>query len=851
MLIMCIPVSAGLETATPFYPLANTPFNAQDFKDPNSDDILGLTLLHDDIANMTTILFVNDSLYIGLKGTPVIQVSSDAGETFSVWHNFCDEGEPVDGWISVMYYSDYWDRWFVVPYSAMVQPTYVYMSADDGETWTQVDRVWKDNQIWRTGLTGSTDGDLYYGTYGSSAGLPDEYYVKINRSTDGGTTWMVDASFIGYHIHAMGEGHDGNMYAGWGDPGAGPDTGGTVVRDSSTGIWSNSTNELIMDARPISIIKTPTTTIFGSDNLSSSNCVVYDGTNSFGPIARGPITYTYFSDLVYVDGVVYAAIHTYRDTAVPKVFGGGLYASYDDGASWYFIYKYQNSDNATSEIFARIVGEDDYPYLFIANAWEGAWGNKLWRITNIKTEGIVELANSPKTPPLVETTYSDSVFLANSNYSIALSRNGIRNPSVEVKAYSLTNFGANGDMSGALSSFWYYDGVTNQTYDYGHFTTGTRSLSINTTGGYWQWRQFPSTSDDTIIISFDAKKNSTSDYFKFKTLLSYNTGVVNAKQEKVPYYYLDDDWQTYTYIANGTSNTGIASAYFTLYGENGVDQRGNFDNFRIFAIPGLNRGNFMPVEDFTRDVAKDTRNVSVSVDGTTVDYGSGPFGHWETIGYINLTGDYYNHIPVSVSCDGLVFLNISGERISYGNDMITIVDDNDFELMSAAVGAYYRLYDVPDLYYGVQNRIVGGDVELRKDAAWATATYTGMSVIISTGILDVDFIVWNPGETHDGSVRVSWVATASSSAVTSTYTIRGLRSDVGYKVFLDGDEIARQRTGYSSLAFTSALDGDFEVKVWDPFTILDNTSALLFPIALVIGIGAILMAMVRRGRGRG
>ena len=92
--------------------------------------------------------------------------------------------------------------------------------------------------------------------------------------------------------------------------------------------------------------------------------------------------------------------------------------------------------------------------------------------------------------------------------------------------------------------------------------------------------------------------------------------------------------------------------------------------------------------------------------------------------------------------------------------------------------------------------------------------------------------------------HASWIIKTDGAA---TYTLRGLSYSVGYKVYLDGEEVSRHRTG-GLVSFYVDGGGLFEVEVWDPYGNFGNYASMMMAMGLVIGIGAIFYSMVNSRR---
>ena len=122
---------------------------------------------------------------------------------------------------------------------------------------------------------------------------------------------------------------------------------------------------------------------------------------------------------------------------------------------------------------------------------------------------------------------------------------------------------------------------------------------------------------------------------------------------------------------------------------------------------------------------------------------------------------------------------------------------------------------------------------------------------ISDSVMNITISTLSQDAVKTGRTAMAWSVDSVDVNASISFGVYGLRCDVGYKVYQDGEEVWRQHSGPSSVIFTVTGNSEFEVVVWDPFAIMDDTAALIFPIGICIGIGAILMALVKRGGGRG
>ena len=120
--------------------------------------------------------------------------------------------------------------------------------------------------------------------------------------------------------------------------------------------------------------------------------------------------------------------------------------------------------------------------------------------------------------------------------------------------------------------------------------------------------------------------------------------------------------------------------------------------------------------------------------------------------------------------------------------------------------------------------------------------------VVSDGETAFSFVEWDPATYRTGSVMLSLILSGDDLSV----SVSGLRQDVGYKVLSDGDEILRQHQGVSgTVSFTVSGYSELNVVVWDPYALWDTMASLMLPIGMCVGIAAILMALLRRGAGRG
>ena len=207
--------------------------------------------------------------------------------------------------------------------------------------------------------------------------------------------------------------------------------------------------------------------------------------------------------------------------------------------------------------------------------------------------------------------------------------------------------------------------------------------------------------------------------------------------------------------------------------------------------------------------------------------------------------EFYNlEIPSNsralVGCDLTIRNRLVVGGVLYGPDA-TILVQSEHPIPIAINGSWYGDIEIDSAMphatvYG-PIAMTGGSINTNAPTMYLNTTVGSFSVSPST---EVTFQItkWN-------SRNVEWIVTESSSTI---YSIASLDWSVGYKVYLDGKEIYRQHSGYSIVSFTVSGIGEFEVSVWDPYAIWDDTASLLMPIALCVGIAAIFMALMRRGQ---
>jgi len=149
------------------------------------------------------------------------------------------------------------------------------------------------------------------------------------------------------------------------------------------------------------------------------------------------------------------------------------------------------------------------------------------------------------------------------------------------------------------------------------------------------------------------------------------------------------------------------------------------------------------------------------------------------------------------------------------------------------------------VFPGTQNNVVSS-------AGFSVGKYvggnhkSGLRVSPNIGTVNISMSSWNPS----AETVASWNCVASGGAV--TFTLSGLESGVGYKVYVDGHEIMRQHDGLTTLTFT--YDGPwsshtFEVKVWDPYQSWEDIAQIMWFIGIIFGMSAILIQIGRRARG--
>ena len=771
-----------------------------------------------------------DGVLYAATNVSTLYKSTDYGVTWTLVMDFVATYGTASG-LMTLKYSEVWDIWLCSVYGLGFDTNYLWRSTDL-ITWTPVETIIHLARPWDFYET--EDGVLYHGTYGSSFTGTPTGYMPVRVSSDGGVTWTNETSILCYHIHSVGVGHDGTKYAAYGDPGAGPDTMG-VYEKKVGGAWANTTTPLLMDSLFTSFVATEDTTIFGSDYDDGVSLIVYDGQN-YTPIRRpgagaGANGYYTFS-MEYIDGVVYAIGHHAYPLVPSSVYE--VLASPDGGYNWYQVFYSQTDDLLCME---RIEGESGQPYIFM---YAGYSTNTLYRFANIKQNGIYELMNgelASSAPITIESTYSTSAFIANGEYEFAFGRNGIRNPTVTLTAKSLTNLAQYNSFEGSWSSWEFFPTDLSHEFDSVNYTYGTQSVKLNMTNDnsgatIFRYRCWPTgigSEGATYLTAFDARKSEDAPTGVISSVSGQAVGTGDTRFSTM--VNLTTDWRTYSCVGTHV-NSGCTYIYTVFYCFNSVNYSWNLDNIRQFLIPGNQKGVFNCVENFTYDVAKTTRNVSAIINGLPYSYGSAAWDDDEIIATINLTGDFYGVIPVSVSCDGLVDVSISGARLSYGHNLIQNKLADGFELLGGAYPAsYLQLNDETYLYSGVENWVSSTSNRLRSPTPNAIAIRLPFQAIVTAGNTHLNITVWDVS----AEVIAGWNVT--STTYSATFVLSGLNPTLGYRVYQDGGVIA---TGTGpSFSFTTTSEGVFEVVEWHG----KQVSSLVVLTVNMVGLGMIVTVL--------
>ena len=226
-----------------------------------------------------------------------------------------------------------------------------------------------------------------------------------------------------------------------------------------------------------------------------------------------------------------------------------------------------------------------------------------------------------------------------------------------------------------------------------------------------------------------------------------------------------------------------------------------------------------------------SEDVLVSVNGISHDFGSLDDGESSTVHL----GPLSSLVSLDFDVDGSKCVDwvISGPRhaASWG-----CLLENDSSVLYATY-----LYD-------------GASVSVWGDCTLDPASFAGLAILnppllgvsVPGGSTNISFTEW------DNMSADSWAWHVESASTYSTfYRLSGLSCDYGYRVYLDGEEIWRQHAGPSSVVFSSAAVGDFEVVLWDPFAMWDDVGTLMLTVGVCAGVCGIFMALMRRGGGRG
>ena len=817
-------------SASNSYTIVPTPWD-DSVQAVDSDAILLNTTITG-LPHITTgsLLVVGEVLYGGTNHSNIV-TSTDYGQTWTNLFNFTTFGELDASKVQPLWYSHYWGKFFAaIQTSAGLKQ--LYMSSDEGVSWDVSDTIPDPGIIWSNGITETTTGKIYYGTWGGS--VANTSYIR--SSTDGGDTWEAETSIITYHIHGMGVGYDGTVYAGYGDDGLGPGTYG--VYSNEGGSWANVSDVLLQEIRITCMKSSPNANMFGGHYLAIRD----DGTNFLRIPWYGISTSQSIlaNEILYVDGVFYVSAQR-TGTHVDY-----LWASADEGKTWYTLINHY--DETDANLVSWIAGEDGHPYIYLLTA-----ADKMFRIANVKDYGIRELQNGDTSLVTPDDEYYDAFFLANGNYSIPFGRNGIRNPVVEVTSLNLTNKLRNGDFMEDWANPWLYWQfiltTDNHTVDYDDFTRGNRSAKVNITVNTMKASTItePTAGGKYHAVSFNAKADDTAAWCTIAAWLKFRdsgAGELPHPTTRKQYITLTQEWETYTLFTNGPAPTGSYYLDFNIDGANVVvNQTFLIDEvmFFQFAAPTQPLGHDAQGEIafpnyFVYDSAKPTRNVSVTIDGTVHAIGNGPYNDNTLISTIALTGDYYDHIDFSASCDGVLFIKVTGERLSYGSGMIGQLIGDPLELTGGGVSNYYS-FNSTNCFAGttITNKITPTQNYLYKSSQIATGSSTGLNVVVTSGYVLIDMDVWDTSAS--ALVTASWAMSCSNPIMITQFTVSDLDGTFGYRVYQDGGVIG---VGVGpSFSFTAIGSGDFEIIVWHE----KSVSSLVILTVNMVGLGIIVTVL--------
>jgi len=117
-------------------------------------------------------------------------------------------------------------------------------------------------------------------------------------------------------------------------------------------------------------------------------------------------------------------------------------------------------------------------------------------------------------------------------------------------------------------------------------------------------------------------------------------------------------------------------------------------------------------------------------------------------------------------------------------------------------------------YISASNTLTWADtIHYWSTSNWTTPNQVGLVATVNTGILEVRRISYSPAS----SIVASWNADGTTGEV-ATFTLSGLESGVGYKVYVDGVLYYQQLKGLTDLTFTYSgpwSEHEFQVIAWD------------------------------------
>ena len=449
----------------------------------------------------------------------------------------------------------------------------------------------------------------------------------------------------------------------------------------------------------------------------------------------------------------------------------------------------------------------------------------------------------------IDSTYTATVYINNGKYDVPLSRNPIRDPVIQVYGHDLSSI-ITKDHTETYPSEWYStDGIT-IAQSTAEKTVGANSIMIDAAGyGEFEYVRLrhafstPTKSSDTYVISFDAKKSSNSEKFELRVSMGLNGGTSHGSST-LESFYLTNDWTTYTVKMSGPANDGATSAYILFRPSNQDNQTAYIDNVKLWQVPyddalGVD---LSPDTTWPYGAPQPVADVTISVDGVETTY-AGPYNDLELIDTIQLTGDYYDHIPLSAYGDGAVRFVVTGERIGYAHSSIVTRTDVGIELRGGGAAAHYRSYDGWAYIGGITEIRPGYTMTYRLDD---TATSLREIMMISSAVTGTISNVVAEGSS------ITWVMETGADS-TVKYTIPGMTPGWEYDLIVGGRTVTSAEAGADGVLVIEhdAMAGLYTMEI-RPSSMTVAMDGLAAAIGIIVALAVLggLFTMISKAFGR-